>query len=81
MVQVAPVFLSALLAMMVGILLDLYKRHRYDVNATREKQQRKIEEPVPYATAIEVHDILVRPSIVKCRTCRSKIDFQPDHAR
>ena len=43
-VQVASVFLSALLAMIVGILLDLFKRHRDSVKAAREKQQREVQQ-------------------------------------
>ena len=36
-VQIATVFLSALLGMIVGILIDLFKRHREDVKAARER--------------------------------------------
>jgi hypothetical protein len=29
-------------------------------------------EEIPYATAIKVREVLVRPSIVKCYTCQSR---------
>jgi hypothetical protein len=43
-VQVVSVFLSALLAMIVGILLDLFKRHRDSVKATREKLEHEVQQ-------------------------------------
>jgi hypothetical protein len=43
-VQVGSVFLSALLAMIVGILLDLFKRHRDAVKAMLEKQRREVQQ-------------------------------------
>jgi hypothetical protein len=51
------------------------------ISGTKNTFQAKIEEPIPYATAIKVQEIVVRPSIVKCHTCQPKIDFQPDRAR
>jgi hypothetical protein len=43
-IQVASVFLSALLAMIVGILLDLFKRHRDDMKAAQEEQYREVQQ-------------------------------------
>ena len=39
-------------------------------SGTKNTFQAKIEQPIPYNTAIKVHDILVQPSIVKCHTCQ-----------
>lgn len=39
------------------------------VSGTNNLFQAKVGEPVGYETAVKTHDILVRPSIVKCHTC------------
>jgi hypothetical protein len=43
-VQIVSVFLSALLAMIVGILLDLFKRHRDKVKVGHEKQALEVQQ-------------------------------------
>ena len=39
--------------------------------------QAKTEDPIPYATAIKVQEILLRPSIVKCLTCKPAVTTPP----
>lgn len=43
-IQVASVFLSAFLAMVVGILLDVWKSHREELKGTREKQEKELRQ-------------------------------------
>ncbi|MFI5024616.1 MAG: hypothetical protein ACHQRJ_23565 [Alphaproteobacteria bacterium] len=41
-VQVASVFFSALLGMVVGILPELFKTHRAEIKATQERLKREV---------------------------------------
>jgi hypothetical protein len=47
------------------------------VSGVKNTFQAKIEDAIPYATAIKVQEISIRPSIVKCQTCKPKINSSP----